>query len=85
MRPKHQMRPRDPNAEGVWAGDGVAFGHRHLSIIDLDGRAVQLMKSTDGRFVIVFNGEIYDLCELCRALQPEGMAFRTTAAPPGTP
>ena len=55
----------------------VCLGHRRLSIIDLDPRSEQPMTSRDGRFVIVFNGEIYNYLELRRELVSQGCTFRT--------
>lgn len=74
-----RMSLRGPDAEGLWSGKGVVLGHRRLAILDLDARANQPMVSTDGRYAIVFNGEIYNFRELRRALQANGVAFRTTS------
>ena len=60
---------RGPDADGLWSAEGVAFGHRRLSILDLSPAGAQPMLSTDGRFVIVFNGEIYNHLELRRRLE----------------
>jgi asparagine synthase (glutamine-hydrolysing) len=73
------MNPRGPDAEGLWADSGVVLGHRRLAILDLDARANQPMVSADDRYVIVFNGEIYNFRELRRELKAEGVAFRTTS------
>ena len=73
------MRRRGPDAEGVWVSEGVVLGHRRLAILDLDTRANQPMVSNDGRYTIVFNGEIYNFRELRRALEVEGVSFRTTS------
>ncbi|MEY4942882.1 MAG: hypothetical protein RL254_1063 [Planctomycetota bacterium] len=73
------MRPRGPDAEGVWPSEGVVLGHRRLAILDLDARANQPMVSADGRYTIVFNGEIYNFRELRRELEAEGVVFRTTS------
>jgi len=73
------MRLRGPDAEGMWEGPGVAFGHRRLAILDLDARANQPMVSNDGRYTIVFNGEIYNFRELRRTLEAEGVGFHTTS------
>jgi asparagine synthase (glutamine-hydrolysing) len=81
---------RGPDASGLatFRRDGarvaseaaeVALIHRRLSIIDLDPRANQPMASADGRYVIVFNGEIYNFVELREALQRDGYVFRTTS------
>lgn len=67
---------RGPDAGAVIALPGAVLGHRRLSIIDLSDRAVQPMSSTDGRFVLVFNGEIYNYRELRTALAGS-YTFRT--------
>lgn len=54
------LRPRGPDAAGCWREDGVALGHRRLAVIDLDAKSDQPMISSDGRYVVVFNGEIYN-------------------------
>lgn len=74
-----RMRPRGPDAGGLWAAEGVALGHRRLAILDLDARANQPMVSANGRYIIVFNGEIYNFRELRRELEAEGVAFHTTS------
>lgn len=51
---------RGPDGAGVFVDEGVSFGHNRLSILDLSNAADQPMKSVDGRYVIVFNGEIYN-------------------------
>ena len=55
----------------------VALGHRRLSIIDLSDAAQQPMTYADGRFWIVYNGEIYNYVELRDELQAAGHRFRT--------
>ena len=67
---------RGPDGSGVWTAPGVGLGHRRLSIIDLEG-SPQPMLSTDGRAVIVFNGEIYNFRELRRELAADGVRFAT--------
>lgn len=69
---------RGPDADGLWADDesGLVLGHRRLSIIDLSPDGAQPMLSASGRYVIVFNGEIYNFLALRRTLQDEGAVFR---------
>lgn len=74
-----RMHTRGPDAEGLWTSAGIVLGHRRLAILDLGARANQPMVSTDGRYTIVFNGEIYNFRELRRELEAEGVAFRTTS------
>ena len=74
-----QMRARGPDAEGRWQEDGAWLGHRRLAIMDLDPRAQQPMHSACGRYVIVFNGEIYNFRDLRSQLVASGVVFRTTS------
>lgn len=68
---------RGPDADGVWssAEEGVALGHRRLSIIDLSPAGAQPMHSHCQRYVLVFNGEIYNFIELREALAANGAHF----------
>jgi asparagine synthase (glutamine-hydrolysing) len=67
---------RGPDGEGFYCSDGVALGHRRLSIIDLE-TGHQPMTSGDGRYTIVFNGEIYNFRDLRNELESRGARFRT--------
>ena len=58
------QRHRGPDATHKWIGENVFLGHNRLSIIDLSSEADQPMVSSDGRFILVFNGEIYNYLEL---------------------
>lgn len=68
------LQHRGPDAEGFWAADGIAFGHRRLSILELSPAGAQPMHSADGRYVIVYNGEIYNHLDLRRELEDKGAA-----------
>lgn len=59
--------------------DRVVLGHRRLSIVDLDARANQPMKSRCGRFYLVFNGEIFNHPSLRKRLSQQGVAFQTSS------
>ncbi|WP_148255183.1 asparagine synthase (glutamine-hydrolyzing) [Aidingimonas lacisalsi] len=67
---------RGPDSEGIWLdeGAGLALGHRRLSILDLSSAGHQPMESACSRYVIVFNGEIYNHEALRRRLKREGKA-----------
>ena len=73
---------RGPDDQGGWIdhshGAQVALGHRRLSIIDLSNGA-QPMRSVDGRYVITFNGEIYNYIELAAELRELGHVFCTAS------
>ncbi|GHE76984.1 asparagine synthetase B [Camelimonas fluminis] len=69
-----RLQHRGPDAEGFWMGDGVALGHRRLAIIDLTETGAQPMVSASGRYVIAFNGEIYNHLDLRRMLEDGGAA-----------
>jgi asparagine synthase (glutamine-hydrolysing) len=67
---------RGPDAAGEWRERNVVFLHRRLSIIDLH-TGQQPMQSHDGRYVVVFNGEIYNFPELRQQLEKEDCHFQT--------
>lgn len=74
-----RMRARGPNGDGAWVGHGVVLGHRRLAILDPNVRANQPMSTSDGRYTIVFNGEIYNFHDLRVELESAGVEFRTTS------
>ena len=55
---------RGPDAEGIYIDHTVAFGHRRLSIVDLSESGNQPMISHDQKYVLIFNGEIYNYIEI---------------------
>jgi asparagine synthase (glutamine-hydrolysing) len=77
-RMTRRLAHRGPDAEGFYLEDsvGLHLGHRRLSIIDLAGGA-QPMMGTDGRCVVVFNGEIYNHLELRADLEAQGHVFQS--------
>jgi asparagine synthase (glutamine-hydrolysing) len=72
------LRHRGPDAEDAWvdAETGVALGHARLSVIDLSDNGSQPMVSSSQRYVIVYNGEIYDYGNLADKLTQAEVAFR---------
>ena len=71
------IRHRGPDDHGIWVepAAGLAFGFRRLAIIDLSERGHQPMRSSSGRFMMVFNGEVYNFAELRVALAADGSRF----------
>jgi asparagine synthase (glutamine-hydrolysing) len=72
------MEHRGPDDSGLWvdADAGVAFGHRRLAVIDLGMGGAQPMVSSCGRWVLAYNGEIYNHPEVRRRLERAGALFR---------
>src|SRR3954447_11964573 len=73
-----QLRHRVPDDAGAWADErgGIAFGHRRLSILDLSAAGHQPMQSVNRRFVLAFNGEIYNHLEIRKELDQSGHAIK---------
>lgn len=72
------LQLRGPDDHGSWvdANTGLALGHRRLSIIDVSSSGHQPMKSANGRWVISYNGELYNTAELRRQLEQAGIKFK---------
>lgn len=68
---------RGPDAGSTWLDDNVALAHRRLSILDLSDAGTQPMVSKTGRYIIAFNGEIYNFKTLRDGLVEQGYGFRT--------
>ncbi len=68
---------RGPDAEGIVIEGPAGLAHRRLSIIDLSANANQPMRDASGRYLIVFNGEIYNFAQLRRELESKGHVFTT--------
>lgn len=73
------MMHRGPDDEGIFIEKNVGMGFVRLSIIDLSKAGNQPMVSNDGRYVIVFNGEIYNYIEIREDLKQKGCTFRTNS------
>lgn len=75
----NSMQYRGPDAGGSWISENglLSFSHRRLAIIDLTDAGAQPMRSVDGRYVITFNGEIYNFLELRVQLEAAGVVFRS--------
>lgn len=78
MQMTARLRHRGPDSGGHWLDEdaGIALGHRRLSIIDLSEQGHQPMLSSTGRFVTVYNGEVYNYRELREELTHHNVVFR---------
>lgn len=72
------LSSRGPDHDGVWTTNGLALGHRRLSIIDTSPSGNQPMVDSTERFVIVFNGEFFNFKEHRQRLESDGYRFRST-------
>jgi asparagine synthase (glutamine-hydrolysing) len=66
---------RGPDSEGFWVNSNIGFGHRRLSIMDTSSLGNQPMQTEDGRFIISYNGEIYNFVNLRIELESKGHRF----------
>ena len=72
-RMNRRMHHRGPDGEGIWASEKerVVLGHKRLSIVDLSANGAQPMESHSGRYVMAFNGEIYNYRKIAAGLLEE--------------
>src|SRR6185436_10475858 len=77
VRMAHTLHHRGPDDSGTWVDPrtGIALGHQRLSVLDLSPLGHQPMHSACGRYVIVFNGEIYNFRALRHELEQKGHSF----------
>ncbi|MGP1273670.1 MAG: asparagine synthase (glutamine-hydrolyzing) [Phycisphaerales bacterium] len=76
-RLRDSLAHRGPDGAGTWSKDGAILTHRRLAVIDPTPAGAQPFVSDDGRFVLVYNGEIYNNAELRTELTRAGFTFRT--------
>lgn len=67
---------RGPDAQGVFVAEGIALGHRRLSVLDLSPNGAQPMSLGESGPTITYNGEVYNFAELRKELEKEGRLFR---------
>jgi asparagine synthase (glutamine-hydrolysing) len=73
------IKHRGPDAGGEYVSEDLALGHRRLSILDLSEGANQPFISSDGNFILVFNGEIFNFQDFYPELKSKGYQFHTTS------
>jgi len=74
LRMTNALAHRGPDDSGVWLDQdvGISLGHRRLSIVDLSASGHQPMESSSGRYIISFNGEVYNFPEIKKKLEAGG-------------
>ena len=79
LKMAEQIAYRGPDSTGAWADEehGIAFGHRRLAIVDLSPDGHQPMISASGRYIISYNGEVYNFKELRKELEAKGIKFKS--------
>lgn len=76
---RDRIANRGPDGFGIWESEGAALGHRRLAVVDLSDAGTQPMATADGRFVLSYNGELYNDAELRRDLIAVGVSFKTSS------
>jgi asparagine synthase (glutamine-hydrolysing) len=72
------LAARGPDASGMYLSTHAAFGHRRLSVVDPENGAQPMIRDRGGRrYVITYNGELYNTPELRKSLEAQGYTFRT--------
>ncbi len=72
-----EVSHRGPDGDGYYINKNIGFGHKRLSIIDLSDNGAQPMKSKDSRFILNYNGELYNFKDLRKDLEKRGYEFFT--------
>jgi asparagine synthase (glutamine-hydrolysing) len=73
------MQHRGPDRQGIYVDEGIGLVHTRLSLLDLHPRSNQPFWDSDGRYALVYNGEIYNYRELRSELEEQGIDFKTTS------
>lgn len=72
-----QIAHRGPDGEGIYSNDNIGLVHKRLAILDPSEKGKQPMESKDGKWIVVFNGCIYNFKELREVLKKEGCSFNS--------
>ena len=76
---RDSLKHRGPDDKGLFIANNIGFGHRRLSILDVSVAGHQPFLSEDGRYVLIYNGEIYNYKEFYPELKSNGFDIRTTS------
>ncbi|MDI5895478.1 asparagine synthase (glutamine-hydrolyzing) [Flavobacterium algoritolerans] len=79
VKMRDSLEHRGPDDEGLFIENNIGFGHRRLAILDVSLTGHQPFLSEDGRYVLVYNGEIYNFKEFYPELKSNGFDIRTTS------
>ena len=81
LKMSQTLHKRGPDSFGVWSDEksGISLSHRRLSIIDLSVKSKQPMVSSNDRYIIVYNGEVYNYLEIRKKLEGLNVRFKTTS------
>lgn len=79
VKAMNKLENRGPDWRGSYIDDHFGLGHRRLSIIDTSRSGDQPMKDESGRYVLVYNGEIFNYQELRTALVNKGVSFKSNS------
>ncbi len=81
LKMSQTLYKRGPDSFGVWSDEksGISLSHRRLSIIDLSIKSKQPMISSNNRYIIVYNGEVYNYLEIRKKLEDLNVRFKTTS------
>ncbi len=74
---RNALAHRGPDDSGLYIDGGIGLGHQRLAVIDVTHAGHQPMASPDGRYILVYNGEIYNFQDLRQLLEKEGWVFRS--------
>ena len=75
----HAVSHRGPDGNGVWFRNNIALGHCRLAIVDLSQAANQPMKANSERYILSYNGEIYNYIEIRNDLEKKGYQFKSNS------
>jgi asparagine synthase (glutamine-hydrolysing) len=75
----HAVSHRGPDGNGVWFRNNIALGHCRLAIVDLSQAANQPMKTNSERYILTYNGEIYNYLEIRKDLEKKGYQFKSNS------